>query len=268
MIRTIPAGYEQRRLPQGEVVAHHRVVDAVIAAMGGGSLYEWAASHPERRELQGRIAAYAVPLPDQSARIVVRHAHHGGMLAPLLRDLFTPPTRASLELSISTLLRQSGVPTPPVAAYAIYPAGPLLRRSDIATVELPGEDLGAALARGPAPDVRQGLIGVVAELLGALTQAGAWHPDLNVKNIFLVSDGDDPPQGAVLDVDRVTFVPPGDPNLREANFRRLQRSNERWRARHQVGFTDDELRDLHDRLTKEEAVQAAHRALALEEYMP
>jgi hypothetical protein len=89
-----------------------------------------------------------------------------------------------------------------------------------------------------------------------------------VKNIFLVSDGDDPPQGAVLDVDRVTFVPPGDPNLREANFQRLQRSNDKWRARYNVGFTDDELRDLHDRLTRDEAVHAAHRALALEEYMP
>lgn len=263
-----PAGYEALTLPRGEIVAHHRILHDLAEALGERTMYEWAAAHPERREMQGRLPTYAVPLPDQSAHIVVRHSHHGGLLAPLLRDLFPPPTRAAVELAVSIVLRQSGVPTPPVAAYAVYPAGPLLRRSDVATIALPGEDLGAVLSRDPAPETRQALVGVMAHLLGALTQAGAWHPDLNVKNIFLVSDGDDPPQGAVLDVDRVKFVPPGDPNLREANFQRLQRSNAKWRARSNIGFTDEELADLHDRLTRDEAVHAAHRALALEEYMP
>ncbi len=63
-----------------------------------------------------------------------------------------------------------------------------------------------------------------AALLGALTQAGAWHPDLNVKNILLVPDDAGELHPAVLDVDRVRFVPPGDPDVGAQNLGRLDRS--------------------------------------------
>jgi hypothetical protein len=267
-MRALPPGYVALDLPEARVVAHHRLADGVREAMRAGTLHAWAGSHPQRRELHGRVTAWSAPLPGDGARVVVRHSHRGGLLAPLLRDLFPPPTRAPLELELSLLLRQSGVPTPPVAAYAIYRAGPLLRRADVATIELPGEDLVAVLRRAQPADVRRTLVGVVGALLGALTQAGAWHPDLNVKNIFLVNDGDAPPQAAVLDVDRVTFVPPCDPNLREANFRRLARSMRKWRGREGIGFTEAELAELHELLTRDEATLAAHRAVAIGEQTP
>lgn len=265
MSRVPPPGYVGIDVPQGRIVAHHQLADAVRAAVADGTLHAWAGAHPERRELQGRVTAWSAPLPGPGPRVVVRHSHRGGLLAPLLRDLFPPFTRAPHELRTSLLLREFGVPTPPVAAFVLYPtAAKLLWRADVATIELPGEDLVAALRGAPSADRRRTLVATVATLLGTLTQAGAWHPDLNAKNIFLVSDGDDPPQGALLDVDRVSFVYAGDPNLREANFRRLARSMRKWREREGTGFTEPELDELHELLTRDEAAHAAHRALAIE----
>lgn len=267
MRRAPPPGYRRLDVAHAEVVAHDKLAGDVRAAVGSGTLYDWAAGHPDRRQLQGRIPAWSAPLPGGGTRVVVRRSHRGGLLAPLLRDLFPPPTRAPLELSISFLLRQSGVPTPPVAAYAVYRAGPLLRRADVLTLELEGEDLGAALGRNPLPEERRHLLPLIASLIGALTQAGAWHQDLNVKNVFLASDGGTL-HPAVLDVDRVTFVIPGDPNLRDANFERLARSMRKWRRTRGLGLTEPELAEVRDLLTRDEAQHAAQRALALEEFMP
>ncbi len=268
VVRGVPPGYVRLDVPQGDVVVHQKLADAARTALEAGTLYAWAAAHPDRRQMQGRLPVYAAPLPHEGPTVVVRHAQHGGMLAPLLRDLFLPPTRAPRELATALLLARSGVPTPPVAGYAIYRAGPILRRADVMTVHLPGEDLGAML-RGAMSDAdRARLVTTVAALLGALTQAGAWHPDLNVKNILLVADDAGELHPAVLDIDRVHFVPPGDPNVREANFQRLARSMDKWRTLHGVGFTDDERRAIHDRLLQDEAVEATHRALALDAYMP
>jgi len=266
--RPAPQGYVRLDVPRGDVVVHHKLVEPVKATLEYGTLFHWAAAHPDRRQMQGRLPVYAAPLPLDGPRVVVRHAHHGGLLAPLLRDLFLPPTRAPVELVTALVLARAGVPTPPIAAYAVYRAGAVLRRVDVMTIELPGEDLGAMLSSATSPNDRQRLVGPVATLLGALTQAGAWHPDLNVKNILLVPDDAGELQPAVLDIDRMRFVPPGDPNVREANYARLARSLEKWRTQTGTGFTDDELRDLHDRLVRDEAVQAAHRALAMEAYMP
>ncbi|GMV10788.1 MAG TPA: lipopolysaccharide kinase InaA family protein [Gemmatimonadaceae bacterium] len=268
MIGGVPQGYVRLQVPRATVVVHERLADATRSALGAGTLYAWAAAHPARRQLQGRLPAWSAPLGDEGPRVVVRHAHHGGLLAPLLRDLFLPPTRAPLELATSILLAHAGVPTPPVAGYAIYRAGPLLRRVDVMTVELSGEDLGAALRAATSDEARRGLVPPVADLLGALTQAGAWHPDLNVKNILLVPDPAGQLQPAVIDIDRVRFVPPGDPNLREANLQRLTRSVAKWRRLHGAGFSNDDLRELRERLLRDEAAQAAHRALAMEEFMP
>jgi 3-deoxy-D-manno-octulosonic acid kinase len=265
----VPQNYVQVEAPRGvTVVAHHRLADGVRQALASGTLYAWAAAHPERRQLQGRLPVYAAPLSAEGPRVVVRHVTHGGMLAPLLRDLFIAPTRAPLELATSLLLARAGVPTPPIAAFATYRVAPLVRRADVMSIELPGLDLGVSLQEANGEADRQRLIAPVAALLGSLTQAGAWHPDLNVKNILLVPDDAGQLHPAVIDVDRVRFVPPSDPNLREANFQRLARSVRTWRERHGAGFSDVELDAVHDRLLQDEAVEAAHRALAMEAYMP
>jgi 3-deoxy-D-manno-octulosonic acid kinase len=226
------------------VVAHDSAGDWVRAVLERETLYQWAARHAERRPLSGRIPAYAVPLPNDERHAVVRHSHHGGVFGPLLGDVFLPPTRAPYELLASYILARAGVRTPPVLAFAVYQVGWLLRRSDFVTLQLPGQDLGSAFMERPDAPARRSWLGPLGELVRALTRAGAWHQDLNVRNILLVPDAAGAASAVVLDVDRVRFVPPGDPNVRDANIARLERSVRKWRTLHGCGFDEDELREL------------------------
>jgi hypothetical protein len=216
---------------------------AIRAALDTGSLYEFARVHPERLELRGRIPAYAIPLTEGAPRVVVRHSHHGGLLAPLTRDLFLAPTRAPYELAVSLLLASAGVPTPPVVGFAVYRVAPLVRRSDIVTLALPGVDLASAV-RDASDAERGALLFPVAALIRALTGAGAWHQDLNMRNVLLVRDDEGGMRSYVLDVDRVRFVPAGNPQVTSANVERLTRSARKLRTELGAGWSDDALAEL------------------------
>lgn len=270
MTQATPRDYSRFHIGTAHVVAHSSCVPWAQEVLPAETLYAWAGRHPERRELPGRAPAYSVPLPLPAEipdanlalpelgrgqdplvvpqlperRVVVRHSRHGGLLGPLRGDLFFPPTRAPYELLVSHLLASAGIRTPPVVAIAVYKAGAFLRRSDVVTMELPGRDLGAALLDEPDEDVRRTWVAAVASLVQSLASVGAWHPDLNVRNVLLVEREMGSVDAFVLDVDRIRFVPPGDPHVRDANLDRLERSVRKWRVQHGVGFQDDELRAL------------------------
>lgn len=240
----VPAGYTRFLVSGAEVVALSAFADAVRQACDARSLYAYAAAHPARRELRGRGAAYAVPLPDGQTRVVVRHSRHGGLLAPVTGDRFIAPTRAPHELRTSLRLADAGVATPQVIAYATYRAGGPFRRSDVATREIEGgRDLASQLARGNRPGDVTPLLDATAELLRALQRAGAHHPDLNAANVLIVAS-DGVHRAVVLDVDRVTFGKIGDPRAGAANVRRLVRSLHKLRAHHRVDVSDNEIAGL------------------------
>ena len=268
MILRFPPGYrrvEARTL----AVAHDRVHASVSQLLLAGTLYDWARAHPARHEYRGRGPVYSAPLPDEGPRVVVRHAHRGGLLAPLLRDLYLPPTPAPVELAIAHVLTRAGVPTPPILAFATYRAAFTLRRVDVMTMELAGDDLGAALRAARTSDERHALVRPVAALIGQLTQSGAWHQDLNVKNILLVPAADGELQGVVLDVDRVRFAPAGDPHITDANIARLRRSMEKQHRLHGItGFDDADIAEMRRLVRQDAESRAVTRATALEEYMP
>lgn len=269
MILRLPPGYRRVESRTPLAVAHDRVHAAVSAILQSGTLYDWARAHPERREYHGRGPVYSAPLPEAGARVVVRHAFRGGLMAPLLRDLYLPPTPAPLELALGHVLTGAGVPTPPVLAFATYRAAFTLRRVDVMTMELAGEDLGAALRRATSPDERRALVRPVAHLIALLSHAGAWHQDLNVKNILLVPAPGGPPQGVLLDIDRVRFAPAGDPHIVGANIQRLRRSMEKHHRLHgTVGFDDADFAEMARLVRQDEVARAADRETALQEYMP
>lgn len=219
--------------------------EAVRRAVGGRSLYDYAATHPARRELRGRGAAYAVTLPDGQTRVVVRHSRHGGLLAPLTGDRFLPPTRAPHELSTALRLAGAGVPTPEVIAYATYRAGAVFRRSDVATREVVGgRNLGEVLGSAAAAGDRSAALSATAALLRSLASAGARHPDLNVGNVLIVAADGGSCHALVLDVDRVVFGAPGDLRLAAVNVRRLVRSARKLRALGRLAIADEELSAL------------------------
>jgi Lipopolysaccharide kinase (Kdo/WaaP) family len=245
----LPAGYARVVLRGVELVARTDALQAVRDALeiGSGSLYEYAARHPAVRARAGRngFSAYLAPLPNGD-HTVVRHNRHGGFFAPVTGDLFLPPTRAPGELWAALRLAREGVPTPEVLAYAIYPAGLLLRRSDVMTREIrDGRDLGGVLVDADET-ARHAALEAATLVIGTLSRIGARHHDLNVKNLLIapsasLSGGTRGVVAYVLDVDRVEFLRPGDSRVTERNLSRFLRSARKWREVYGARVDESEL---------------------------
>jgi hypothetical protein len=245
MTAALPRGFVQFTLGSTTVVADETLADAVREALRSGTLYDYARLHVHARPLAGRGTAYAVNLPHTKAAVVVRHNRHGGLLAPLTRDLFLPPSLAPYELATSERLRSAGVPTPRIAAYAVYPALAVWRRADVASHVVPDAfDLSAALLSSNA-DYRRRALAATASLVRALAAAGARHHDLNVKNVLLREIGP-ALEAMVLDVDRVVFTGASADDLVERNLARLARSARKWQRERGARVTDAELVELRD----------------------
>lgn len=257
-----PPGYERFSVRDATVVTLADAVRGVQEALSVcRTLHAWASTLPSATAHQGRATAWGARLPRSEIDVVVRHSQHGGMLAAVTGDLFRWPGRAPWELEVSRRLRHAEVATPEVVAYLVYPAGPLFCRNDVATRRLPdGEDLPAAWRHAP-PAEREAQLEAVIGLLHALRRAGAHHPDLNAKNIYLAPERRAAPRRTrrkdapiaqptwtafVLDVDRVRFIESGDDGAEAArrNAARLRRSLLKWRAREGLPFSDAQLERL------------------------
>lgn len=217
---------------------------AVARALHDGTLHDWASLQPVREEMRGRGVIYAVDLPTTPVTpVVVRRNRHGGLLHDLTGEYFFAPTRAPLELAISLRLAAAGIPTPEVIAYAVYPAAGIFARSDVMTRRLPEGDDVPGVWKKAGKAGRDSLLVAVARLLSALEGAGAWHADLNLKNIYIAGDGAEL-TAYLLDVDRVTF--PDGTGIGVRNFKRLARSARKWRRRWGLDFDEDSLARLAD----------------------
>lgn len=247
----VPAGYVRVAVGSARLVCRADLADALADALRAhGTLYAFAQARPDRRELRGRAAAWAVTLPGGDD-VVVRHSWHGGLLAPLTRDLFVPPTRAPHELALSARLRAAGVRTPEVVAYAVYPATLGLVRADVVTRLVPeSQDLAALLRTLPlVRDPRGPWVRATAALLHALANAGVRHPDLNLKNVLVTpaprADDATALDAWVLDLDVARAArSPSDGRrhaIGEANLQRLERSIHRWRTQRGLGVSDLEI---------------------------
>ena len=232
-------GYVNLNVNGCHAVAVDWAAEAVAVALAAGTLHEWAGQQPLREEMHGRGVIYAVDLPTiPTTPVVVRRNRHGGLLHPLTGEYFLLPTRAPLELATSLRLAAAGIPTPEVITYAIYPAVGVFARSDVMTRRLPeGDDFPAAWGKANKID-RDSMLSAVARLLVALASAGAWHADINLKNIYIAGNGADL-TAYLLDVDRVTF--PGGGDIAARNFTRLARSARKWRERWGLDFDEDSL---------------------------
>ncbi|HJR62113.1 MAG TPA: lipopolysaccharide kinase InaA family protein [Gemmatimonadaceae bacterium] len=238
----LPPGYTWVTLGDAEIVALPALVPSLQQALQEGTIYDWAAHHPASRTLFGRGVAYAVPLPDGGPTAVVRRSRHGGLLAPLTGDRFLAGTRAPRELEVSLRLARLGVPTPEVLAYATYAAGPLLRRADVLTREVPGgADLADLLGDAPSDELKRHLLDTIARLLVKLALVGARHPDLNLKNILIAPDENGETTAFALDVDRVWFDDSGPAHVMSANLRRLSRSARKLRRLRGLPVDEEDL---------------------------
>jgi len=225
----MPPGYATADAGGASVVARAEVLDAVLEAVrAAGSLYTYAAAHPEAKALRGRGAAYRCPAP--GGAWVVRHYRRGGAVAGLLGDRYlragTP--RPLRELHASHAARRRGVPTPAVQAVVVHPAG-LFYRADIATLAVPeARDLAdATFGAAPLPgDELTGAWRAAGGLLRHAFLAGFQHPDLNLMNV-LVEGGRAEPRAWLIDLDRAVVLEDALPERRRervvARFHRSRR---------------------------------------------
>lgn len=235
-------GYARIRAPGIRGLAMESCKGALEAILTGETLYEYAARQPDARQFKGRAIAYGIKMPDGCGDVVVRHAMRGGALARSGSDLFFPPTRGLRELVNSLRLRLAGVPTPEVIAFVSYRAGPVLRRSDVATREIrDSHDLSVVLREMPSGEDRASCLLAAGRLLGSLSRAGAHHPDLNARNILVTWDVAIGAGAYVLDVDRIRFHVPGDPMVASANMSRLERSLRKLRDLGELTVSDTEI---------------------------
>lgn len=217
----------------------HAPLESILASE---TLYEHAARQPDARKFRGRVTAYGISLGDGCGNVVVRHAMRGGLLGKTGTDLFFPPTRGLRELVNSLRLRLTGVPTPEVVAFVSYPAGQLLRRSDVATREIPeSHDLATVLREVVDADHRSECLRAAGKLIALMTRSGAHHPDLNARNILISWDSTAGASAHVLDVDRIRFHLPGDPMVSNANMSRLARSLQKLAEREQLIVSDGDV---------------------------
>lgn len=239
-----PAGYERFTIGEATVVTLPQAAQGIRIALGKcRTLHGWASTSAGATPFSGRATAWGVTLPGSDTDVVVRHSQHGGVFASLLGDIFFRPGRAARELDSSLRLEAAGVPTPQVVAYVLYDAGMGLCRSDVATRRLPpGSDLPGAWLKSDSSD-REEQIEATAELLRSLQRAGAQHPDLNAKNIYL-SKETGKWQAYVLDVDRVRFPNAAQSYTSGRNLTRLLRSLCRWRDKNGMAISDDHLSRL------------------------
>lgn len=218
-----PPGYQRIRLDGVDGVSWALLVEPLVAALGHGTVYEYAARRKDRREFQGRGPAYAISLRDTN--VVVRRVRHGGLFAAITGDLFLGSTRAPHELAVSARLREGGVATPQVLAYLRYHIATGLRRVDVLTHEIPdAEDLLTALRYLEPGDDSRPVWDAVEALITDLGRLGAVHEDLNVRNVLIAHPNASRPTAYALDVDRVRWGRPGAPDVSFANWRRLSRS--------------------------------------------
>jgi hypothetical protein len=239
-----PPGYTRFDARDATVIARNDAVEGVRAALKDvRTLHCWASTLPGAKPFQGRATAWGARLPRTSLDVVVRHARHGGFFAALTGDRFVWPGRAPWELDVAERLREAGVPTPALIAYALYPAGPMLCRCDVATKRLPdGADFPELWAASDAIG-RSAILDATATLLRALAAVRAHHPDLNAKNIYLARDGNTF-RAFVLDVDRIGFLRSGDTSAGSRNLARLARSLRKFRTKHRLPVREEEIAAL------------------------
>jgi tRNA A-37 threonylcarbamoyl transferase component Bud32 len=241
----LPDGYVQLKVAGKTAIACQWAAPVISEILAGQTLHAWAADQSHERMI-GRGINYAVTLPAgmepaSNTAVVIRRNRHGGLLRAVTGELFVSPSRAPLELAVYLRLASAGVNTPEMIAFATYPALLNLVRCDVVTRRLPPGGDFPDIWKNSDAETRDTLLIAAAELLNDLTKAGAWHADLNLKNIY-ISDQGNGLTPYILDIDRVTF--PVNKDVAARNFNRLARSARKWRDRWGLDFTEKDIERL------------------------
>ncbi|MBI2059450.1 MAG: hypothetical protein HYT87_06720 [Nitrospirae bacterium] len=161
----------------------------------------------------------ALAFPAQNGTVRAKRKCRGGLLAPLLPDLY-PPWRVDALLARYSEAYRRGLPSARLVGVVSEPAGPLIVRLAVITEEIaPAETLSQRLASGRASE--KDMIALGGEVR-SLHRAGFLHGDLNTMNVIMPSQ-DRPTR--LLDLDDARYTAgPAPSSASEKEIIRLARS--------------------------------------------
>lgn len=174
---------------------------------------------------------------------VLRHYMRGGSVARIFGDRYwwngLQDTRAWREWQFTAELFDAGLPVARPVAGRVVREGPLYR-ADFITVRVPeARSLDDLLSEGEVDPRTWCAVGAT---IRRFHDAGAWHSDLNSRNILIGPVAD---VVHVIDWDRGEWRPGAGRDWRNANLERLRRDFEkRLRLKEVWGYTPEAYRAL------------------------
>lgn len=182
----------------------------------------WKTQQALDGEAVGRGSAWFINAPFES--VVLRHYLRGGWAAKISRQsyLFTTVSRSRpfREYHLMASLFELGLPVPrPVAALCEFHG--VISKGAILTVRIPSAQTLADVLPGNNDkwELDDGFWKRVGKCIRRFHDAGAWHADLNARNILLDAEL----QVFLIDFDRARFTP-GKAVQGQGNLNRLKRS--------------------------------------------
>lgn len=219
-----PEGFSERRAHGVQLVARSEHLEALVSL---GLLEPSTLPTPAAHAADGRFGRSALTrlcLPDGDT-ILVRPYRRGGLLGSLLGSLHLGSQRPLQEVAVTEAARTAGVPTLEVLGAVIERVAPGVSRFWLISREVQGaRDLLEILRDEPIQQTRSRVLEAASHSVRALHDAGIRHADLNLKNILIGTDTDEP-RALVIDLDRSCLIgtPLGEAD-RLANLMRLLRS--------------------------------------------
>lgn len=182
---------------------------------------------PESKSRRGegnRGGGFGFELSD-GVELFVRFARRGGLMRWINRSLyfgFRP--RPLQELAIAVRAIELGVPVAqPLGAWIDW-AGPGMYRGAMLTRRVRGMTLWEFLRTDDDPYVRKHVLEEARRAIETMHQAGVFHDDLNLHNLFVARAGETFTI-VILDLDKARIYAKAlDARLRRFNLERLERS--------------------------------------------
>lgn len=220
-----PDGFEWRRRGRDRLLVRRDVGDEMSRLL---PLFLGLKRVPGTRVLAGgRGVTLSAPVRD-GVRAVLRRNLRGGLPARFVRDLYLGwGARPFAEVEAGERLRAMGLPVPETLGALARRVAFLFYRGAVATREVErSANLWVYLEETADAAARRRACAAAGEVVRALHDAGAMHPDLNLQN-FLVQpdprDGAAVPRIWLIDCDGVRFTSVGAAERRRAR-ERLARS--------------------------------------------
>jgi 3-deoxy-D-manno-octulosonic-acid transferase len=173
------------------------------------------------------VPLHVAGLPSMYAR----RSRRGGLMRFVVSELYAGAVPRPLhELMITAAARQRGLPVVEPMGAVVEKAGPWLYRGWFLTRALEGTTLWNFLLAETDPDQRRAALVSARDSIDRLHEAGLYHSDLNLHNLFICT-GQQPPRAIAIDLDKARLYSwPLAASRRAANFRRLGRSAVRLSA--------------------------------------